>query len=41
MERRDFVRWMATGGTWKEAVRAYQASSTFADERVGRILDAL
>jgi arylsulfatase A-like enzyme len=28
-------------GTWKEAVRAYQASATFADAQVGRILDAL
>jgi choline-sulfatase len=28
-------------GTWKEAVRAYQASSFFADAQVGRILDAL
>lgn len=28
-------------GTWKEAVRGYQASTTFADAQVGRILDAL
>jgi len=28
-------------GTWKEAVRGYQASATFADAQVGRILDAL
>ena len=28
-------------GTWKAAVRAYQASATFADAQVGRILDAL
>ena len=28
-------------GAWKEAVRAYQASATFADAQVGRILDAL
>lgn len=28
-------------GTWKEAVRAYQASATFADAQVGKILDAL
>ena len=28
-------------GTWKDAVRAYQASATFADAQVGRILDAL
>jgi arylsulfatase A-like enzyme len=28
-------------GTWNEAVRAYQASATFADAQVGRILDAL
>jgi arylsulfatase A-like enzyme len=28
-------------GAWREAVRYYQASSTFADAQVGRILDAL
>jgi arylsulfatase A-like enzyme len=28
-------------GTWKEAVRSYQACATFADAQVGRILDAL
>jgi len=28
-------------GTWKEAVRSYQASATFADAQVGRIIDAL
>lgn len=28
-------------GTWKEAVRAYQASASFADAQVGKILDAL
>lgn len=28
-------------GTWKAAVRAYQASATFADAQVGKILDAL
>src|SRR3546814_221026 len=28
-------------GTWREAVRAYQASATYADAQVGKILDAL
>ncbi len=28
-------------GTWEAAVRAYQASSTFADHQLGRLLDAL
>ena len=28
-------------GTWREAVRAYQASCTFADHQLGRLLDAL
>lgn len=28
-------------GTWKEAVRGYQASASFADAQVGKILDAL
>lgn len=28
-------------GTWREAVRAYQASCTFADHQIGRLLDAL
>lgn len=28
-------------GTWRDAVRAYQASATFADQQLGRVLDAL
>src|SRR3546814_12555261 len=28
-------------GTWREAVRAYQASATYADAQVGKMLDAL
>ena len=28
-------------GTWRDAVRAYQASCTFADHQLGRLLDAL
>jgi len=28
-------------GTWREAVRAYQACVTFADAQIGRLLDAL
>ncbi len=28
-------------GTWEDAVRAYQASCTFADHQLGRLLDAL
>src|SRR5690606_21841961 len=28
-------------GTWREAVRGYQASATYADAQVGKILDAL
>jgi arylsulfatase A-like enzyme len=28
-------------GTWRESVRAYQASCTFADRQLGRVLDAL
>ena len=28
-------------GTWSEAVRSYQASCTFADHQLGRLLDAL
>lgn len=28
-------------GTWRESVRAYQASATFADQQLGRVLDAL
>ena len=28
-------------GTWREAVRAYQASCTFADHQLGRLVDAL
>lgn len=29
------------GGSWREAVRCYQASATFADAQVGRLIDAL
>ncbi len=28
-------------GSWREAVRCYQASATFADAQIGRLLDAL
>ncbi len=28
-------------GSWRDAVRAYQAAATFADAQVGRVLDAL
>jgi arylsulfatase A-like enzyme len=28
-------------GSWRNAVRAYQASATFADAQIGRVLDAL
>ncbi|MCP5115834.1 MAG: sulfatase-like hydrolase/transferase, partial [bacterium] len=31
----------ARAGTWRDAVRAYQASATFADSQVGRVLDAV
>ncbi len=31
----------ATAGTWRDAVRAYQACAGYADEQLGRLLDAL
>ncbi|MEL6107245.1 MAG: sulfatase-like hydrolase/transferase, partial [Planctomycetota bacterium] len=39
--RRRWHEWIATNGEWKKAVQAYLASVTFADEQLGRLLDAL
>lgn len=45
-EKQHFMRAIRAGearspGTWREAVRAYQASCTFADHQIGRLLAAL
>ncbi len=39
-QRNDFEA-IKNAGKWKHAVRAYLASITYADEQIGRILDAL
>ncbi|MGB7329464.1 MAG: PVC-type heme-binding CxxCH protein [Rubripirellula sp.] len=39
--RRKWHQWIAANGQWKNAVQAYLASVTFADEQLGRVLDAL
>ncbi|MEL7497920.1 MAG: PVC-type heme-binding CxxCH protein [Planctomycetota bacterium] len=39
--RRRWHNWIAANGEWKNAVQAYLASVTFADEQLGRVLDAL
>ncbi|GAB6166076.1 sulfatase [Thermostilla marina] len=41
MARRDWHRWIVDHGKWKEAVQGYYASVSFADEMVGRLIDAL
>jgi len=40
-ERRKDFELIRTAGKWREAVRAYLASISFADAQVGRLLDAL
>ena len=39
--RRSWHQWVVQNGQWKEAVRGYLASITFADAMVGRLLDGL
>ena len=39
--RRGWHEWLVQNELWKQAVRAYLASTTFADAQVGRLLDAL
>ncbi|MEX1184392.1 MAG: sulfatase [Gemmatimonadota bacterium] len=40
-ERRRWHQWLVQNDLWEEAVQAYQASVTFTDAQVGRLLDAL
>ncbi|EMB16070.1 sulfatase family protein [Rhodopirellula europaea 6C] len=39
--RRRWHNWISANGEWKKAVQAYLASVTFADDQLGRVLDAL
>ena len=39
--RRSWHQWVAQNDQWKQAVRGYLASITFADAMVGRLLDGL
>lgn len=41
MARRHWQKWTVDNGKWKEAVQGYNASVSFADDMVGRLLDAL
>ncbi len=41
MARRTWQQWIVDEGKWRDAVRAYLASISFADAMVGRLLDAL
>jgi len=39
--RKSWQRWMIENKQWKKAVRAYQASITFSDAMLGRLIDGL
>jgi arylsulfatase A-like enzyme len=39
--RRGWQEWMIQNNQWEEAVRAYQASISFADAMLGRLIDGL
>lgn len=39
--RRAWHQWIAANDHWKSAIQAYLASVTFADEQIGRVIDAL
>jgi len=39
--RRNWHQWVLQNDQWKQAVRGYLASITFADARIGQLLDAL
>ncbi len=41
MAKRDWHRWIVEHGKWKAAVQGYYASVSFADDMVGRLIDAL
>lgn len=41
MARQPWQRWLVENDRWKNAVQAYLASVSFADEMVGRLLNAL
>lgn len=41
MRKQGWHDWMVENGKWKEAVQGYNASVSFADDMVGRLLNAL
>lgn len=41
MARQDWHQWLVENGKWAEFVRGYNASVSFADDMLGRLLDAL
>ncbi|MEM7675721.1 MAG: sulfatase-like hydrolase/transferase [Myxococcota bacterium] len=41
MINRSWQKWMVDNNKWKEAVQAYNASVSFTDDMIGRLLDAL
>ena len=41
MRKQGWQKWMVENGKWKEAVQGYNASVSFTDDMVGRLLDAL
>ena len=41
MRKQGWHEWMVENDKWKEAVRGYNASVSFADDMIGRRLDAL
>ena len=40
-QRETHKAWATTGNFWEQLIRAYLASVTFADDRIGMVLDAL
>lgn len=41
MRKQGWQKWMVDNGKWKEAVQGYNASVSFADDMIGRLLTAL
>lgn len=41
MRKQGWHQWISENGKWEEAVRGYNASVSFTDDMIGRLLDAL
>lgn len=41
MRKQGWHKWMEENGKWKEAIQGYNASVSFTDDMIGRLLDAL